>query len=116
MRTTLTVMPLSSVDPRCFARPDEFIPEPWTTEPDLVLDASVYAPFSIGRTMCAGKHLALMELRRTVALILHRYDFALAPEQRIEAFKRGLEDHFTLDPPAFKLVFKTREAPSSRIE
>ncbi|KAK8044498.1 cytochrome p450 monooxygenase [Apiospora rasikravindrae] len=99
-------------DPRCFARPEEFIPERWTTEPDLVLDASVYAPFSIGRTSCAGKQLALIELRRTVALILHRYDFALAPEQRIEAFESGLEDHFTLNPPEFKLVFKAREVPS----
>ncbi|KAK7942602.1 cytochrome P450 monooxygenase FCK2 [Apiospora aurea] len=99
-------------DSRCFARPDEFVPERWTTEPDLVLDASVYAPFSVGRSSCAGKQLALLELRRTVALILHRYDFALAPEQRIESFESGLEDRFTLNPPEFKLVFKARELSS----
>lgn len=112
---TLTVIPLSPEDPRCFVRPDEFLPERWTTAPDLVLDASVYAPFSVGRTSCAGKQLALMELRRTVAFILHRYDFALAPGQRIEAFESGLEDHFTLNPPEFKLVFKTREKSPSHI-
>lgn len=105
-----------SEDPRCFVRPEEFIPERWTTEPDLVLDASVYAPFAVGRTSCAGKQLALMELRRTVALILHRYDFSLAPAQRIEDFERGLEDHFTLNPPEFKLVFKKRESPLPHIE
>ncbi|KAK6840445.1 hypothetical protein PG995_016199 [Apiospora arundinis] len=99
-------------DPRNFARPDEFIPERWTSQPDLVLDDSVYAPFSVGRTSCAGKQMALMELRRAAAAILHRYDFALAPGQRIEAFERGLEDHFTHNPPEFKLMFKPREAPS----
>ncbi|KAK8068944.1 hypothetical protein PG994_005560 [Apiospora phragmitis] len=98
--------------PSLLRPPGEFIPERWTTEPDLVLDASAYAPFSIGRTSCAGKQLALIELRRTVALILHRYDFALAPKQQIEDFERGLEDHFTLNPPEFKLVFKARAAPS----
>ncbi|KAK8121169.1 cytochrome P450 67 [Apiospora kogelbergensis] len=101
-------------DSRCFARPEEFIPERWTSQPELVHDASVYAPFSVGRSSCAGKQLALMELRRTVALIVHRYDFALAPEQRIDAFERDLEDHFTMCPPDFNLVFKRREAPPAR--
>ena len=102
-------------DPRCFARPEEFIPERWTSEPELVLDASVYAPFSIGRSSCAGKQLALMELRRTIALIVYRYDFGLAPEQRIDTFERDLEDHFTMSPPEFKLVFKPRDAKPSRL-
>ncbi|KAK8084318.1 hypothetical protein PG997_005589 [Apiospora hydei] len=110
--TPITTEIPSVIDSRCFARPDEFVPERWTTEPDLVLDASVYAPFSVGRSSCAGKQLALIELRRTVALIVHRYDFALAPDQRIEAFESGLEDHFTLNPPEFKLVFKPRDALS----
>ncbi|RKL10721.1 hypothetical protein BFJ68_g8699 [Fusarium oxysporum] len=35
-------------DERCFEKPNEFIPERWTTKPELIKDASVYAPFSTG--------------------------------------------------------------------
>ncbi|KAF7556322.1 hypothetical protein G7Z17_g1549 [Cylindrodendrum hubeiense] len=34
-------------DPRCFERPDEFIPERWTSQPELVKDSSAFAPFSM---------------------------------------------------------------------
>ena len=35
-------------DKRNFERPDEFIPERWTTETNLTKDASVFMPFSVG--------------------------------------------------------------------
>ncbi|RBA18140.1 hypothetical protein FPRO05_11156 [Fusarium proliferatum] len=37
-------------DERCFEKPNEFIPERWTTRPELIKDASVYAPFSTGKS------------------------------------------------------------------
>lgn len=46
-----------SSDPRTFPRGDEFIPERWTTRPELVRDATVYSPFSVGRFSCVGKQL-----------------------------------------------------------
>lgn len=36
------------LDERFFANPDAFIPERWTSEPKLVKDVSVFAPFSVG--------------------------------------------------------------------
>ncbi|KAM5372586.1 hypothetical protein ACJZ2D_007360 [Fusarium nematophilum] len=50
-------------DERSFACPDDFIPERWTTQPELVKNRSIFAPFSIGRYSCAGKQLGLMEIR-----------------------------------------------------
>jgi hypothetical protein len=38
-----------ATDPRAFLRGDEFIPERWTTQPELVRDRTVYAPFSVGK-------------------------------------------------------------------
>ncbi|KAJ4049002.1 hypothetical protein NW753_008000 [Fusarium oxysporum] len=38
-------------DERCFVRPNNFIPERWTTQPELVRDASAFAPFSIGESL-----------------------------------------------------------------
>jgi hypothetical protein len=39
----------SVLDERLFPRPEEFLPERWTTQPDLVKDPSVFVPFSTGR-------------------------------------------------------------------
>lgn len=33
-----------------FADPDEFIPERWTSRPELIHDSRAYAPFSVGNT------------------------------------------------------------------
>ncbi len=38
-------------DERAFVQPDEFIPERWTTRPELVKDKSVYIPFNIGELL-----------------------------------------------------------------
>lgn len=35
-------------DPRTFPKGDEFIPERWTTEPELVKNSTPFAPFSVG--------------------------------------------------------------------
>ena len=36
-------------DPRNFVRPEEFVPERWTTKSDMVLNRSAYIPFSMGK-------------------------------------------------------------------
>lgn len=48
---------MKPADPRTFPHGDEFIPERWTTQPELVKDAAVYSPFSVGRFSCVGKQL-----------------------------------------------------------
>jgi hypothetical protein len=34
--------------PEAFVQPNDFIPERWTTKPELCLDARAYAPFGVG--------------------------------------------------------------------
>ncbi|KAE8415293.1 cytochrome P450 [Aspergillus pseudocaelatus] len=99
-------------DSRAFERPDEFIPERWTTRPELVKDRSAFIPFSSGPYACVGKRLALMELRRVVAMILYSYDVALAPGQSAKSFWEGQLDTFTLVAPSLKLIF-TKRNPGS---
>jgi len=36
------------LDERNFKRPEEFIPERWTTKPELTVDSSVFIPFAYG--------------------------------------------------------------------
>ncbi|RDW74721.1 cytochrome P450 [Aspergillus mulundensis] len=95
-------------DPRNFESPLEFLPTRWTTEPYLVKNKAVYIPFNAGPYSCAGKQLALMELRSVTAALLKRYDITLAPGQSNEAFLEGLRDTFTLVSPPLPLIFSRR--------
>ncbi|KIX92393.1 uncharacterized protein Z520_11868 [Fonsecaea multimorphosa CBS 102226] len=98
-------------DERNFRRPEEFIPERWTTNPELTVDASVFVPFSYGKCpySCIGKQLALMELRYVTAYIVHQYDFTLAQGEDPAKFTRDMTDGFTLACPPLSLVFTERK-------
>ncbi|KAG8163285.1 hypothetical protein KVR01_006582 [Diaporthe batatas] len=96
-------------DERNFVCPNDFIPERWTSKPELIKNASVYSPFSIGPYNCVGKQLALMEIRKVTCSILCRYNVGLAPGQTKEAFVGGLVDGFTTACPKLDLVFTLRE-------
>ena len=34
----------------CFVRPEEFVPERWYSQPELILDKGGFAPFSLGES------------------------------------------------------------------
>ncbi|CRG89071.1 Cytochrome P450 3A13 [Talaromyces islandicus] len=109
-------MPLHTVfrDERCFPQPTKFIPERWTTQPELIRDRSAYIPFGSGPFSCAGKRLALMEMRRVTVDLLSRYDVALAKEQTHEDFYEGQSDVFTLvHGRGLQLVFTERKSENS---
>ncbi|KAL4805917.1 cytochrome P450 monooxygenase [Aspergillus unguis] len=96
-------------DARVFERPEEFLPERWTTQPELVKDPSAFIPFNAGPYSCVGKQLALMELRRVVAEVFTRYGVCFAPGQTEAAFLGGKKDTFTLAAGPLELVFSRRE-------
>lgn len=114
-------------DDRFFERPDDFIPERWTTQKGLTKDASIYVPFStgriqatelertlkltrlVGRYSCIGKHLGLMEIRWVTTQIIRRYDVVMAPDQSSQQFLDGKKDTFTLALAPLKLVFTKRK-------
>lgn len=49
VRKKVRVIDDFTTDPRAFPRGDEFIPERWTTQPELVRDPAVNVPFSVGK-------------------------------------------------------------------
>ncbi|CAJ0552460.1 Ff.00g064390.m01.CDS01 [Fusarium sp. VM40] len=107
---TIVQVPLHTIqrDKRHFARPLEFIPERWTSSPELTMNGSVFAPFSIGRYSCVGKQLGLMELRFVVAHVVRAFDFRLADGQTKEDFLLSKRDTFTLSLPKLDMVFLSR--------
>ncbi|RSM08998.1 hypothetical protein CEP52_004420 [Fusarium oligoseptatum] len=95
-------------DERAFLRPNEFLPERWTSQPDLIKDASAFAPFSMGRNSCVGKQLGLMEIRHITTEILSRYNIQFAPGHDLKAYLENKMDVFTLAVPDLNLVFTRR--------
>ncbi|KAI0836656.1 cytochrome P450 [Hypoxylon sp. FL0890] len=61
----LVSMPTYTIqrDERNFVRPNEFIPERWTSQSHLVLNPDAFIPFSVGVYGCLGKPFAMMEMR-----------------------------------------------------
>lgn len=52
----------------CFVHPDDFIPERWYSEPELILDRSGFAPFSLGESSAAPKNPAFTHAIRKVCI------------------------------------------------
>ncbi|KAI0179154.1 cytochrome P450 [Hypoxylon sp. FL1284] len=92
-----------------FPRPNEFIPERWYSQPELVRDKRAFAPFSVGPRQCTGKMLAYIELRHVATLLLRRYDIEFAPGYDPETMWRDLKDQVTAQPGKVMCMFKPRE-------
>lgn len=93
----------------CFPRPLEFIPERWSSRPELVRDRAAFAPFFQGRFGCVGRNLALMELRAVTAALLGRFDLDFAPGTgRGERVEGDVGDRFTAAVGRLELVFTER--------
>lgn len=92
-----------------FKQPREFIPERWTTRPDLIIDKRAYFPFNVGRYDCVGKRLAKRVLVMAVAYTLYNYDFEFAPGEDGGRFERDEKWEVILKPGRLDCVFTKRE-------
>ncbi|CAG8972199.1 hypothetical protein HYALB_00007341 [Hymenoscyphus albidus] len=92
----------------CFKSASEFIPERWGEKPELVLNKSVFLPFSTGSAGCVGKQLALMELRNVTARIISDFDVRFAPGEDGTGIIEKSTDIFTMALEPMMLVFERR--------
>ncbi|ROT36739.1 cytochrome P450 [Sodiomyces alkalinus F11] len=95
--------------PKYFVQPDEFIPERWTTRPELVLERRAFQPFHFGRYDCVGKRLARNVIRLTAAYTLWHYDFAFAPGEDGKDFESRAQWKAIVKPGKLECVFRKRE-------
>ncbi|CAJ2511785.1 Uu.00g074100.m01.CDS01 [Anthostomella pinea] len=107
-------------DPRNYAFPDSFIPERWTSRPELVRNRAAFIPFSTRPYNCAGKNLAMTELRSVVARVTGDYDVGFPVEDKFdeEAFFERMTDHFTIGVPRQNLIFSgpvSESVPTSTV-
>ncbi|KAI1370979.1 cytochrome P450 [Hypoxylon crocopeplum] len=93
-----------------FERPTEFIPERWTTKPEMVKDIRAFNAFGTGRHSCPGKQLGLMEIRMVATAILGNFEFTLAPtKNNRDRVVRDTDDAFLALPGGLELVFTPLE-------
>ena len=89
----------------CFENATSFVPERWTSKPEMIRDMHAYSPFSQGRYGCIGKNLALMELRYTIALLVSHFEVSFASDDDGCAVERDMKDQFAAVPGPCRLVF-----------
>ncbi|KAI0191579.1 cytochrome P450 [Astrocystis sublimbata] len=94
--------------PKAFVAPNEFIPERWTTRPELVLNRKAFCPFSLGRYACIGRNLALNELRAVISKSVLEFDISLAPGETGRALLEDSKDIFTMSLAKLELCFTER--------
>ncbi|KAF2142309.1 uncharacterized protein K452DRAFT_226565 [Aplosporella prunicola CBS 121167] len=96
-------------DERYFERAGEFVPERWN-EAGTGAETAAFMPFSRGAFNCAGKRLALMELRMVVSRVVPGFDLAVADSDAVNGFAAGQVDSFILISPPLPLRFLVRQA------
>ncbi|KAF4817324.1 Cytochrome P450 monooxygenase FCK2 [Colletotrichum tropicale] len=112
--TVFTPLHVYQRSSKYWKQPHEFIPERWTTRPDLIIDRRAFVPFHYGRFDCVGKRLAMNVIRMTVAYTLWNYDFEVAPGEDAERLHRESKFQLIVKPGSLNCVFKKRpEAGSS---
>ncbi|KAI1748691.1 cytochrome P450 [Xylaria castorea] len=94
-----------------YSSPNEFIPERWCSQPELIRDKSCFAPFSMGTYGCVGRPLALLNIRTTVSRIIADYDIRPTSVESLVAYDERMTEHFTFEPPELKLSFAKRLRP-----
>lgn len=111
-------------DPKYFSPASNiFWPDRWLPNPDLtsfplsassiekgpvVTNTTAFIPFSHGPTHCAGKNLALMEMRMVVALMLQRFEMRFADGYDPRKWEAGLEDYFIVMNGKLPVVLTSR--------
>lgn len=94
----------------CFLHPRKFIPERWTSMPDLVLNASAWTPFGTGASSCVGRVLGTDIIKSVTAHLVRKYEFCLAPGEHARGADSEVRDTFMPRPGNLHLSFKLREA------
>ncbi|KAH7414182.1 cytochrome P450 [Phaeosphaeria sp. MPI-PUGE-AT-0046c] len=92
-------------DPRHFVNPDDFIPERWLDRADLVLRKDAFIPFLTGPYSCAGKNLAMMEMRSVIGRVINEFDVIMPKGFIAEEYWNAIKDKGMAGPPSQDVMF-----------
>ncbi|XP_072050362.1 cytochrome P450 2J1-like [Amphiura filiformis] len=95
-------------DPETWPNPDQFNPEGFLDEYGDVMDREELTPFSIGRRVCIGEHLAKMELFIFFTHLLHQFTFKKPDDSPPLSFE-GINTSVIYSPQPFLTRASRRE-------
>jgi hypothetical protein len=98
-------------DARYFHTPDAFLPERWFSKgaPAGEHNTAAFFPFSYGPTICAGKSMALIEMRMVLCWILRHFCFSRAPDVVYEEWEGKIQDWFVVHQEPLLVNVSLRE-------
>lgn len=108
-------------DPRNFyPLPNDFWPQRWilaaagekgaASGATLVHNTAAFFPFSFGPANCAGKGLAMLELRMVVCAMMQALDLRLADGFNAATYETEVLDYFILTRPRLPVIVRRRSA------
>jgi cytochrome P450 len=108
---TIVAIPTYTIqrDERYFAKPNEWIPERWFSQSELIIDRHAWIPFSVGPMNCAGKYFAVMEMKVLIAKAVASFDIQMAPGEDGKDMMENCKDYMTLWLPTLMLCLVPRE-------
>ncbi|KAI5119310.1 hypothetical protein M0805_004554 [Coniferiporia weirii] len=106
-------------DPRYFSpMTDTFWPDRWLQptstsekgmpEGPIITNLAAFIPFSAGHAGCAGKNLALAEMRLVVALLMQRFNMRFADGHDPRRWEAEMVDLFVVKPSELPVVLTLR--------
>lgn len=99
-------------DPRYFSNPTAFLPERWTANSSAgIHNTAAFLPFSAGPTICAGKALAMLEMRMLLVWLVQRFEFTMPagePGRTAAGWPDTLEDFFAAHKGALPAIVSVR--------
>ncbi|KAL2827895.1 cytochrome P450 [Aspergillus pseudoustus] len=93
----------------CFGNANQFIPERWTTRPEMVRNKAAFAPFGTGGKSCIGRALAMNDMMLVAAHVVSRYRMRFPPGEIGDSVFDDWSDNFTSTLGRLRLVFEVRD-------
>ncbi len=76
--------------------------------PDFVHNEDAFIPFSYGPMICAGKGLAMLEMRMLVTALLQRFHLRLKDGWDPAEYEKGFKDYFNATRPPLPVLLQRR--------
>lgn len=113
-------------DSRYFSpAPDSFLPDRWlypsedlkgsSLNTTFFTDSRAFIPFSMGPGSCAGKPLAILELRTVIATLMQRFDIQFAEGYNVSEWEKSKEDWFAMKNGRLPVTIRPRNLKSVEV-
>lgn len=74
----------------------------------VTTDRTAFIPFSYGPANCAGKNLALVEMRMVVTLLVQRFDMRFPDDYDVTNWEAHLKDFYTFEVGDLPVILTSR--------